>query len=909
MSQVKATMADEKAGSSSAAYNPAEVESKWTAYWFENNLFSTRIEADRPSFSCALPPPNITGNLHMGHALNGTIQDMLVRFKRMQGYNVLWQPGTDHAGISTQMVVERELKKKGVNRHQLGREEFIKRCWQWREEYGNNIYNQYKRLGVSFSFDRLKFTMDADYVKAIYRAFVILFNEGKIYRGKRVTNWCPRCLTSLSDLEVEHEETKGSLYHIKYPFVKPAEKLAADKMAEAPGIVVATTRPESMFGDVAVAVNPKDARHAKFIGSHVLLPLTDRQLPVIGDTYVDMEFGTGALKVTPAHDANDWEIGQRHKLPSPVVIDKYGKLLDNEFVPPQFHGQDRFVARKNAVEQLTELGFLIETKDYTHGVGYCERCHTVIEPYLSEQWYLQMDELSKPAIECVEKNQVQFVPDRYAATFLDWMRNIRDWNISRQLWWGHRIPVWTCENGHVQAYEEPPSACQVCQSKSLVQDEDVLDTWFSSALWPFATLGWPQSTIELKTFYPTTILSTAREIINLWVSRMIFTSIKFVGTIPFKHVLIHPVIQTEDGKRMSKSKGNAVDPLDMIDKYGADANRFWFASLGIKGDQDVRFRETRLDECKKFANKLWNAGKLVIDKLSDYEVQAIDLSKCDLADRWILHRYTVLLKNLPEQLQNYDFNEAAQGLYEFTWDYFCDWYLEISKQALSQLQPGQQKQSILYYVFEGLLRALSPIMPFITEELWERLPHSEFMVEMESIMFAPFPRADEHYLDETSLERMDFIIKIIRAIRNIRQTFNVEKKASADVLIAVTDEQEKQTLLAGKAYITGDINASVGSLTIEPKVEVPAMTASQQVQSAQIFLPLGKLIDVDKTKTKLVAQKDAVLKEIARVKQTLDNPNFRMRAPADKVAEQEATLEEAQRRLEALNSQLKLLEG
>jgi len=907
MSQVKATMTEQPA---TGAYSPKDVEAKWTGYWFENDMFATRVDPDRPNFSCALPPPNITGNLHMGHALNGTIQDMLTRWKRMQGYNVLWQPGTDHAGIATQMVVERELKKQvpPISRHQLGREEFIKRCWVWREEYGNNILNQYKRLGVSFAWDRLQFTMDPDYVKAIYRAFVILFDEGKIYRGNRVTNWCPRCLTSVSDLEVEHEETKGSLYEIKYPFSKED---GGTGDAGGPGVVVATTRPESMFGDVAVAVNPKDDRHKNIVGKKVVLPLTDRVLPVIGDQYVETEFGTGALKVTPAHDANDWEIGQRHKLPSPVVIDKHGKMFANEFVPTQFQGQERFAARKLVVEELKEKGFLVEVKDYTHGVAYCERCHTVIEPYLSEQWYLQMSELAQPAIEVVEKNQVQFIPERYASTYLDWMRNVRDWNISRQLWWGHRIPIWTCENGHVKAYEQTPSQCRQCSSTKLEQDPDVLDTWFSSALWPFATLGWPEKTPLLKTFYPTTILSTAREIINLWVSRMIFTGVKFVGTIPFKHVLIHPVIQTKDGKRMSKSKGNAVDPLDMIEKYGADANRFWFATVGVKGDQDVRFHEDKLDEYKKFANKLWNAGKLVLDKLKDYEVQSIDLSKCTLPDRWILHRYTRLLESLQDQLQNYDFTEAAQGLYEFAWDYFCDWYLEIAKQELanSDGKSGQQTQNVLYYVFEGLLRALHPIMPFITEEMWEKLPHAEFMVDLESIMFAPYPRAHAGYLDEQAEQKMELIIKTIRAIRNIRQTFNVDRKAEAEVLIEVSDKSELETLSKARSYIASDNNARVNPLTIEAKVTAPKMAATAVVSSATIFVPLGKLIDVEKTGGKLNEQREAVLKEVNKLAQMLDNPDFRKRAPADKVAAQQEALREVKSRLETIDAQLKLLQG
>jgi valyl-tRNA synthetase len=908
MSQGKATMAEQPAQASGGAYNSKEVEAKWTEYWFENDLFATSIDPDRPNFSCALPPPNITGNLHMGHALNGTIQDVLTRWKRMQGYNVLWQPGTDHAGISTQMVVERELKKQGINRHQLGREEFIKRCWVWREQYGNNILSQYKRLGVSFSWDRMKFTLDPDYVRAIYRAFRLLFDEGKIYRGNRVTNWCPRCQTSLSDLEVEHEETNGSLYEIKYPLTKESGG-AGD--AQGTGIVVATTRPETMFGDVAVAVNPKDPRHKKYVGKSVVLPLTGRILPVIADDYVETEFGTGALKITPAHDANDWEIGQRHKLPSPVVIDKQGKLFDNEYVPAQFQGIERFAARKAVVDELTEKGYMQLVKDYSHGVGYCERCHTVIEPYLSDQWYLKMEELAQPAIEVVEANKVQFIPERYASTYLDWMRNVRDWNISRQLWWGHRIPIFTCENAHVHAYEETPTKCQECDSQQLTQDEDVLDTWFSSSLWPFATLGWPNANPMLKTFYPTSILSTAREIINLWVSRMIFTGIKFAGTIPFKQVLIHPVIQTHDGKRMSKSKGNAVDPIDMIEKYGADANRYWFASVGLKGDQDVRFREDKLEEYKHFANKLWNAGKLVVDKLKDYTPQAVDPAHCTLADRWILHRYTLLLQGLQDQLQNYDFTEAAQALYTFVWDYFCDWYLEISKQELANASENSQTQNVLYYVFEGVLRALHPITPFITEDIWERLPHSQFMNDMESIMFAPYPRADQRFIDETAEGKMDLIMKTIRAIRNIRQTFNVDLKAEAAVLIACADKSELETLEQGRRYITGDRSARVAPLTIAAKLDEAElkMAATAVVSQVRLFVPLAALIDVTKTRAKLLLQQEAALKEINKLKGTLDNPDFRKRAPADKVAIQELALAEAQAKMDTILGQLKLLEG
>jgi valyl-tRNA synthetase len=886
--------------SASGAYNPKDVEARWTEFWFKNSLFETLIEPDRPNFSCALPPPNITGNLHMGHALNGTIQDVLTRWKRMQGYNVLWQPGTDHAGISTQMVVERELKKQGITRHQLGREEFIKKCWEWRDLYGNNIMGQYKRLGVSFSWDRIKFTMDPDYVKAIYRAFVTLFKEGQIYRGNRVTNWCPRCLTSLSDLEVEHEDTKGALYHIKYPF---ADSASGD------GLTVATTRPESMFGDVAVAVNPKDPRYQGVIGKQVLLPMTDRKIPVIGDEYVDTEFGTGALKVTPAHDVNDWEIGQRHKLEQPQVIDKFGKLVANdEYVPKQFQGMERFAARKAAVAELEEKGFLLETKDYTHGLGFCERCHTAIEPYLSDQWYLSMKELAGPAITVVEEQRVQFIPERYAATYLDWMRNIRDWNISRQLWWGHRIPIWTCKScGEVDAFEEEPTACTKCGGKELEQDPDVLDTWFSSGLWPFATLGWPDDTTELKTFYPTTILSTAREIINLWVARMIFNGVKFAGAIPFKHVLIHPVIQTPDGKRMSKSKGNAVDPIDMIEKYGADANRFWFTAVGIKGDQDVRFREDRLEEYKRFANKLWNASKLVLDKLQDYKPSPVDLSKATLADRWILHRYTQLLKGLQSQLSNYDFTEAATGLYEFIWDYFCDWYLEIAKLELAQNRPDSQTRNVLFYVFEGTMKALHPIMPFITEEIWQKLPRQTFLEDMDSIMFTPYPRPDDHFLDDASDAKFELLMKTIRGIRNLRQTFNVPERAKAEVVIYATNKDERE-LLSESADIIRSL-ASLENLTVKESGDKPPMSASTVVASATIYLPLGQLIDVEKTRVKLNEQRSAASKEVDKVKAQLDNPDFRKRAPADKVAAQVAALAEAQSRLDALDAQLRLLDG
>lgn len=876
-------------------YDPKAIEAKWTQAWFDKEVFDLDIHPDKPSFSCALPPPNITGNLHMGHALNGTLQDILIRLKRMQGYNVLWQPGTDHAGISTQMVVERKLKKEGRNRRDLGREKFIEEVWVWRKQYGDTIMAQYKRLGVSFSWDRIAFTMDESYVKAIYRAFVILYKDGFIYRGNRICNWCPRCLTSLSDLEVEHEDEKGHLYLIKYPLTDGNDSL-----------MVATTRPETLFGDVAIAVHPEDDRYMNFIGKTVKLPLTNREIPVIADSYVDREFGTGALKITPAHDANDWEVGQRHGLTAPVVIDSEGKLSVNDFVPKQFQGKERFAVRAAAVEELQEAGLMVEVKDHDHGVGHCERCNTVIEPYLSDQWYCAMKELAEPAIKVVEEERITFVPERYGESYLAWMKNIRDWNISRQLWWGHRIPVWTCENcQNVDAFEEPPTKCEKCGSDKLQQDEDVLDTWFSSALWPFATLGWPDETREFKTFYPTTILSTAREIINLWVARMIFTSLKFTKTIPFKEVLIHPVIQTPDGKRMSKSKGNAVDPLDMIEKYGADANRFWFATVGIKGDQDVRFREDRLDEYKRFANKLWNAGKFVLTQLEGYTPKGVETDKLSLADKWILHRYNSMLTNVNAAYNTYDFQDASREIYDFTWDYFCDWYIEIAKIQFAQGgDAAEQTKRILHNIFEGLMRAMHPIMPFITDELWDRIPKSPLFNDLDSVMFAPYPNGDPSFFNEKSDADMALVMKVIRSIRNIRQTFNVNASAETEVVIQAESAEEKQVLQSAVDYIKRLARAS--KVDFDTK-ELPPRSAWDKIGTMKVAIPLGDVIDVEKSKEKLNQRLAAVEKDIAKQKQLLDNAEFRAKAPKDKVDNMLAALAAVENQRDAILEQLKML--
>lgn len=885
----------------STAYNPKEIEEKWNQLWFSEGLFNLKINPGAPVFSVALPPPNITGNLHMGHALNGTIQDVLCRWKRMQGYSVHWQPGTDHAGISTQMVVERQLKKEGKNRHTMGREKFLECCWQWRNQYGNTIYSQYKRLGVSFSWDRLVFTMDEPYVKAIYRAFSILYKEGFIYRGKRVTNWCPRCQTSLSDLEVEHKETKGHLYLIKY-------RLETDNKVH---LTVATTRPESMFGDVAVAVNPKDPRYKHLIGKNVIIPLSGRSIPVLEDEYVDVEFGTGALKITPAHDVNDWEIGQRHGLEQPVVIDQEAKMNANDLVPQQFHKLERFEARKAVMEELQTQDLLEEIREYVHGLGYCERCQTVIEPYLSDQWYVRMKELAQPAIDVVENGRVVFVPSRYASTYLDWMRNIRDWCISRQLWWGHRIPVWKCADcQHEDAFETTPTECPACQSSKFEQDPDVLDTWFSSALWPFATIGWPESTLEMKTFYPTSILSTAREIINLWVARMIFTGLKFVGEVPFKEVLIHPVIQTSDGKRMSKSKGNAIDPLDMINKYGTDANRFWFASLGIKGDQDVRFREERVLEYQKFVNKIWNAGKFVLRSLEGHNKGTIDKSKLTLADRWILSQYNRLLESLDKSLANYDFDNACRNIYEFTWDYFCDWYLEIAKKQMElskQTPGGGETQNVLYHIFEGLMRALHPIMPYVTEELWQKLQNKAANGKLDSIMFANYPKADPAYIDDRADSDMDFLMRIIRSVRDIKHLYGVDVRQKAELAIQCQDTMETEILNQGKSYI--EWLANLSALQLGSNVKPEGKVASDNISSSQIYLPLEKLINVGEIKDKLAQRLGKCNKQITEKRGLFDREDFRQKAPKEKVSAMAEEIRELEQQFNSLQSQLKVLDG
>ena len=794
--------------SSNKAYSHHEVEEKWAKEWSEKHLYKTQINPGAETFSIALPPPNVTGELHMGHALSGTFQDVLIRYHRMKGKDVLWQIGTDHAGIGTQIVVEKFLKKtEHVTRHELGRDKFVEKIKVWKEDYGNRILEQMKKLGLSPDWDRCRYTMDDHYAASVKAAFKKYFEDGLIYRGKRVVNWCPKCKTSLSDLEIKNElNKKGKLYHIKYP-VKDSDKF----------IIVATTRPETMFGDTGVAVNPDDERYKDLVGKSIVLPFLDKEIPVVADEHVKPEFGTGAVKVTPAHDANDFEIGNRHNLPRVLILDEEANMLAVVEVPEWLHGLDRFKAREKTLEELEKLGLLEKTSDYEQEKDLHDRCDTVIEPYLSDQWYVNMDHeetkknLSRIALDTVGSGKSKFLPKRYETIFKAWLENIRDWCISRQIWWGHRIPVFyykdeefKSEKGHYPYFvdiehdldkdpnnfpKKDPVRNVDLSSFEVWQDEDVLDTWFSSALWPFETMKDDEAVF--KHFYPTNVLATAREIINLWVSRMIYSSEYLEGIAPYQDILIHPVVQTPDGKRMSKSKGNAIDPLEMVDQYGADASRMWYASVGCYGPQDVRFpgkfdKSTKkwssdtLEQYRKFANKLFNASKFVMMNLGEdfkpKKIEDLDKSKLGMADKWILDKFHNLLDELDDHYANYEYAKIVDGIYSFLWFSFCDWYIELSKNDIKE-----ETRQILFHILEASLRVLHPMMPFISEEIWQTLKSKydfseilDYSGEAENICFAKVPESRKEFLDaESQSKSVDQLINIISTVRNLRQSLGL----------------------------------------------------------------------------------------------------------------------------------------
>ena len=763
-------------------YNPKTVEKRWYDYWLEKGYFAPAEDLTREPFSIVMPPPNVTGSLHLGHALDNTLQDILTRWRRMQGYSVLWLPGTDHAGIATQARVEESLAQQGISRHDLGREAFLEKVWEWKHTYGSTISNQLKMLGASCDWSRERFTMDEGCSRAVREVFVMLFEKGLIYRGDYIINWCPRCHTTISDIEVEHIESEGNLYYIKYP-LQDGEGF----------LTVATTRPETMLGDTGVAVNPTDERYREYIGKNLILPILGRVIPVVADDFVDQEFGTGAVKVTPAHDPNDFEMGMRHDLPSVNVINQDGTMSD-EAGP--YRGLDRYECRRRIVEDLREQGYLLKVEDHSHAVGHCYRCQTVIEPMISKQWFVKMKPLAEPAIKRVLEGDIVFVPSRFTKIYINWLENIRDWCISRQLWWGHRIPVWYCECGEMICSREDPEVCPSCSSSALTQDPDVLDTWFSSALWPFSTMGWPEDTRDLARFYPTSVLVTGRDIIFFWVARMIFAGLEFMKEVPFYDVMIHGLILDGQGRKMSKSLGNGIDPIEVIEQYGADTLRFSLIT-GTTPGNDVRFYMDKVENTRNFANKVWNASRFVIMNMEDYErIKLVD-SDFELADNWILHRLSVTNREVTRLLEQYELGEAARTLYDFIWDDFCDWYVELVKPRLYRPEkPRERKvaQNILVLVLKDILKMLHPFMPFITEEIFQHLPQPTA-----SIMIEPWPDNERFYRPQAE-EDMRLLIQVIRAIRNIRNEFNIPPGMKIPVQVVTADTEKAAKIMKNQDY-------------------------------------------------------------------------------------------------------------
>jgi valyl-tRNA synthetase len=875
-------------------YEPREVEEKWYAVWEQAGFFRANENSPKPHYSIVIPPPNVTGVLHMGHALNNTLQDILCRWKRMTGHEVLWMPGTDHAGIATQNVVEKQLAGEGKDRHELGREKFIERVWQWREESGGQIINQLKRLGASCDWERERFTMDEGLSRAVREVFVRLFEEGLIYRDNRLINWCPRCHTALSDLEVEHEEKKGHLWHLRYP-VQGTDRF----------LVVATTRPETMLGDTAVAVNPGDERYADLIGRKVLLPLVDREIPIIADEYVDMEFGSGAVKITPAHDFNDFEIGKRHDLEFINILDESGDINENG---GSYDGLERYEARRKVVADLEAQGLIEKIDDYANAVGECYRCRTVIEPYMSKQWYVDVKPLAKEAIAAVEEGRTKIVPQQWEKTYYEWMYNIQDWCISRQIWWGHRIPAWFCDAcGEITVSRQDPTECAHCGSADIRQETDVLDTWFSSALWPFSTMGWPDQTETLAKFYPTSCLVTGFDILFFWVARMMMMGIKFMGEIPFTEVYIHALVRDAQGQKMSKSKGNVIDPLTVIEEYGTDAFRFTLAAFAAMG-RDIKLSTERIAGYRNFANKLWNASRFALMNLEDFDPEKVNLDKLELtlADRWILSRLSETAKEVDTALTGYKFNDAANALYSFTWHSFCDWYIELIKDELYGDDPQAKAcaQAVLFTVLEQLLRLLHPFMPFITEEIWQALPGRR---PEKSIMHAACPNGEDLPVDAEGAEKMERIMDVVKAIRNIRGEMDVAPSRQIAAVLDCKSESSAAVMREGEGYVKA--LARVNDLICGVEVERPAQAATQVAGEVEILLPLAGLIDVGEEEKRLEKEIAKVEKDVAMFSKKLSNEKFVSNAPPEVLEKDRGKLAAAEEKLGILQESLKKIQA
>lgn len=857
-------------------YSPSEIEDKWYKFWLDKKLFEARVNPEKKPYTVVIPPPNITGILTMGHVLNNSIQDAFVRWKRMKGYEACWVPGTDHAGIATQNVVEKSLAKEGKDRHALGREKFVELVWKWRENYGGAIIKQLKKLGVSCDWTRERFTMDSGLSHAVQEVFVRLYKKGLVYRGKYIVNWCPKDHTAISDDEVEYQEKNGKLYFLKYPLEDGSGH-----------ITVATTRPETMLGDVAVAVNPADERYKKYVGQNLVLPLVGRKMRVIADDYVDREFGTGAVKITPAHDPNDFRVAERHGLEKVVVLDISAKV--NENAPAKYRGLDRFKARKQVVEDLDALGLVEKIVDYNLSVGECYRCHTVVEPYLSDQWFVKMRPLAEPALKAVRERKIKFYPEHWLKTYENWMENIRDWCISRQLWWGHRIPVWYCkECGELTvSTSEPSVACPKCGKRSYKQDEDVLDTWFSSWLWPFSVFGWPDKMDDVKYFYPTDTLVTAPDIIFFWVARMVMSGIEFMGDIPFKDVYFTSIIRDMQGRKMSKSLGNSPDPLDVIEKYGADALRFTILYLAPLG-QDVLFSAEKCEIGRNFANKIWNAGRFLLMNRDKLEVSAApDNSVFDFADRWIISRMNRTIRDLNDALGVFRINEAAKIIYDFVWHDYCDWYVEMVKERLN-LEPAAMTRAIItanaISVFENALKLLHPIMPFITEELYNVMQTGQ-----ESITVAEFPEADGRFISDAVDNEMSLVQETITAIRSIRKEADVPPGVLVDIVIKPNDDSTLDTLSVNQAYIRR--LAKVESLSIGFTLHKPATSVSTVIRGTEIFVSLEGLVNADAERSRLEKEMNRLKSAISGIEAKLKNEQFVQRAPANVIDKEKSKLD------------------
>jgi valyl-tRNA synthetase len=879
-------------------YEPREVESRWYAYWQQEDLFAARETSEHGGYSIVIPPPNVTGVLHMGHALNITLQDILCRYRRLNGDNVLWMPGTDHAGIATQNVVEKKLASEGLSRHDLGREKFIDAVWQWREQSGSAIINQLKRLGASCDWKRERFTMDEGLSLAVRTVFVQLYEEGLIYRGNYIINWCPRCHTALSDLEVEHEELDGNMYHIRYPFSDGSGS-----------ITVATTRPETMLGDTAVAVHPEDERYAHLTADSVILPLMNRTIPIIKDDYVDRSVGTGGLKVTPAHDPNDFEIGRRHDLPHVKVIGDDGVMTAEA---GRFEGLDRFECRKAVVAELKAEGVLDRIDPIRHGVGHCYRCKSIIEPNLSRQWFVKAKPLAEKALAAVKNEETRIIPNIWESTYFDWLNNIRDWCISRQIWWGHQIPAWTCEAcGEMVVAMTAPETCKRCGAAAPVQESDVLDTWFSSALWPFSTMGWPDSTALLKTFYPTSVLVTGFDILFFWVARMMMMGLHFMKEVPFKDVYVHALVRDEEGKKMSKSKGNVIDPLEIIDEYGTDAFRFTLAAFAAQG-RDVKMSKQRVEGYRHFVNKLWNAARFSMMHETDPAgaVDPADPARRSMPDCWILSRLRHVTELVTRALDTYRFNDAAGALYQFVWHEFCDWYLEAIKPVLYNMEaPAARLASIavLQQVLRETLILLHPFIPFVTEEIWQKLSPGAG-----SIMTASYPstRADETGIlrDEDAEARMDRVIQVITGVRNIRGEMNIPPSLALDVIVQSPDEKIRETIVAFTDIVSS--LAKLKTLTISASGERPPAAATAITDGATIYVPLAGILDVEKETQRLKKEIGKLAGELTGMTKKLANQGFLEQAPADvveKVREKHTLLTEKQQKLQTTLKKIEAL--